>query len=79
MYGPRDRGLLSVFQSVARGWKPLIGAQPKHYSWAYGADVADALVALGRHSGTVGRTYYACHPEVTTLESFLGIVGYRET
>ena len=71
VYGPRDRGLLSLFQTVAKGVRPLLGAQPKHYSWVYGPDLADALVVLGRHPATVGRTYYACHPEVTTLEAFL--------
>lgn len=71
VYGPRDRGLLSLFQAVAKGLQPLLGAQPKHYSWVYGPDLADALVVLGRHPATVGRTYYACHPEVTTMAAFL--------
>jgi len=75
VYGPRDRGLLSLFQSVAKGLQPLLGTQPKHYSWVYGPDLADALVVLGRHPATVGRTYYACHPEVTTMEAFLDLVA----
>lgn len=75
VYGPRDRGLLSMFQTVAKGIRPLLGRQPKHYSWVYGPDLADALVVLGRHPATVGRTYYACHPEVTTMEAFLDAVA----
>jgi len=75
VYGPRDRGLLSVFQAVARGWKPLLGPQPKRYSWVFGPDLADALVTLGRHPATRGGTYYACHPEVVTLEAFLGTLS----
>ena len=75
VYGPRDRGLLSLFQTVARGLQPLLGRQPKHYSWVYGPDLADALVVLGRHPATVGRSYYACHPEVTTMEAFVDTVA----
>ena len=57
------------------GWKPLLGPQPKWYSWVFGPDLADALVTLGRHPATRGGTYYACHPEVVTLESFLETVA----
>jgi nucleoside-diphosphate-sugar epimerase len=73
VYGPRDRGLLQVFQAAARGWKPLLGPQPKRYSWVYGDDLAEALVVLGRAPAAVGRTYFAAHPEVTTLEHFLDL------
>jgi dihydroflavonol-4-reductase len=73
VYGPRDRGLLQVFQAAARGLKPLLGPQPKRYSWVYGDDLAEALVVLGRAPAAVGRTYFAAHPEVTTLEDFLDL------
>jgi nucleoside-diphosphate-sugar epimerase len=75
VYGPWDRGLLSMFQAVAKGFVPLLGAQPKHFSWVFGPDLADALVALGRHPATRRRTYYACHDEITTLEAFVDLAS----
>ena len=75
VYGPRDRGLLSVFQSVARGWKPLLGRQPKRYSWIYAEDLAEALVVLGRSPATAGKTYLATHPEIVEMETFLDLVA----
>ena len=71
VYGPRDRGLLSVFQAVAKGLRPLLGREPKSYSWIYGPDLAQALVVLGRHPATVGRTYFVSHAEATPMETFL--------
>ena len=71
VYGPRDRGLLSVFQSVARGLRPVLGRRPKSYSWVYGPDLARALVVLGRHPSTVGRTYFAGHDVASPMEEFL--------
>jgi nucleoside-diphosphate-sugar epimerase len=71
VYGPRDRGLLSVFQAVAKGLRPLLGRRPKSYSWIYGPDLAEALVTLGRHPATVGRTYFATHEIATPMETFL--------
>ncbi len=73
VYGPRDRGLLSVFQALARGIRPLLGPQPKTYSWVHGADLADALVTLGRHPRALGRVWFAAHPEAGTLERFLDL------
>jgi nucleoside-diphosphate-sugar epimerase len=75
VYGPRDRGMLSVFRLAARGLAPLVGTQPRSLSWVYGPDLADALVVLGRSPATLGRTYFAAHPEVTTMEGFLDVVS----
>lgn len=73
VYGPRDRGLLSVFQALSKGIRPLLGPQPKTYSWVHGADLADALVRIGRHPGALGRAWFAAHEETATLERFLDL------
>ena len=73
VYGPRDRGLLSVFQTLSKGVRPLLGPQPKTYSWVHGADLADALVTLGRHPDALGRAWFAAHEETATLERFLDL------
>lgn len=73
VYGPRDRGLLSVFQTLSKGVRPLLGPQPKTYSWVHGADLADALVVLGRHPEAAGRVWFAAHERTATLEQFLDL------
>ncbi len=73
VYGPRDRGLLSVFQALSKGFRPLLGAQPKVYSWVFGPDLADALLHVGRHPEALGRVWFAAHPEPATLERFLDL------
>jgi len=75
VYGPRDRGLLSVFQAVARGVRPRLGRGVKHYSWVYGPDLATGLVELGRHPATVGKTYFAAHPVATPMDRFLDLAA----
>jgi nucleoside-diphosphate-sugar epimerase len=75
VYGPRDRALLPIFRTVARGVVPLLGPQPKVYSWVYGEDVAEAMVALARCEATLGRAYFVAHPEPATMETFLGTVA----
>lgn len=73
VYGPRDRGLLSVFQALSKGVRPLLGPQPKTYSWVHGADLADALVRIGRHPAALGRAWFAAHAQAATLEQFLDL------
>jgi nucleoside-diphosphate-sugar epimerase len=75
VYGPRDRGLLPVFRTVARGVLPMLGQQPKLYSWAYGEDVGEAMVALARSERAEGGTYFVAHPEPATMEEFLTVVA----
>jgi dihydroflavonol-4-reductase len=75
VYGPRDRGLLSVFQGVGWGLHVFPGAQPKRYSWVYAEDLAEALVVLGRHPATRHRTYFACHEEVADLSTVLSLAA----
>ena len=73
VYGPRDRGLLAVFQAAARGLKPVLGRRARRYSWVYGADLAEALVVLGRSRATAGKTYFAGHTEVADLGTFVDL------
>jgi nucleoside-diphosphate-sugar epimerase len=71
VYGPRDRGLLPVFRAVSRGVRPLLGRAGKRYSWVYAPELAEALVRMGRSDRTLGRTYFAGHPEAATAEAFV--------
>ena len=75
VYGPRDREVLKVFRLARLGLAPVFGDGSQQLSAIHGADLANALVAAGTAEGTVGRIYYACHPEVATSAGFVRAVG----
>jgi dihydroflavonol-4-reductase len=75
VYGPRDAEFLTLFQAAARGWALVPGRPDKRYSLIHGADLARALLAAARTTRTIGKTYFAAHPEVVTLD---GVVSAAE-
>jgi nucleoside-diphosphate-sugar epimerase len=81
VYGPRDREVLKVFRMARLGIAPVFGDGSQQLSAVHGADLANALVAAGTAAATVGKIYYACHPEVATSAGFVraiaGAMGRR--
>lgn len=75
VYGPRDVEVLKLFRLARLGIAPLVGDGTQELSVVHAADLADALVAAGTGAGTVGRTYYACHPEIFTGEAIVREIG----
>ena len=75
VYGPRDREVLKVFRLARLGVAPVFGDGSQQLSAVHGADLANALVAAGTAASTVGKIYYACHPEVATSAGFVRAVG----
>ena len=75
VYGPRDTEVLKVFRIARLGVAPVFGDGSQELSAIYGPDLAEALVAAATSERTVGRTYYACHPEVFTSAGFVRAVG----
>ena len=75
VYGPRDQEVLKVFRLARLGVAPVFGDGTQELSAVHGADLADALVAAGTTAAAVGRTYYACHPEVFTGAEMALAVG----
>ena len=75
VYGPRDREVLKVFRLARLGVAPVFGTGGQELSAVYGPDLADALVAAGVSEPTVGRIYYACHPETFTSGDFVRAIG----
>jgi nucleoside-diphosphate-sugar epimerase len=71
VYGPRDAEVLKVFRLVRTGVAPVFGDGAQELSAVYGPDLALALVAAATAEGTVGRIYYACHPERFRSEAFV--------
>ena len=75
VYGPRDREVLKVFRMARLGVAPVFGDGSQQLSAVHAADLANALVAAGTAASTVGKIYYACHPEVATSAEFVRAVG----
>lgn len=75
VYGPRDQEVLKVFRLVRLGVAPVLGDGSQELSAVHGADLAEALVAAGTSTATIGRAYYACHPEVFTGAELARAVG----
>jgi nucleoside-diphosphate-sugar epimerase len=75
VYGPRDQEVLKVFRLARLGLAPVLGDGTQELSAVHGADLADALIAAGTSRATVGRAYYACHPEIFTGAEMARAVG----
>jgi len=75
VYGERDRETLRIFRLAQAGWGPVIGDGTQELSVVYAGDLAGALIAAATATGTVGRVYYAAHPDVTTSAALVGAVG----
>ena len=75
VYGPRDHEVLKVFRIARWGVAPVFGDGSQQLSAVHGADLAEALVAVGLCDTTIGRTYYPCHPEVVTSAGLVRAIG----
>jgi nucleoside-diphosphate-sugar epimerase len=75
VYGPRDREVLKVFQTIRWGIAPVFGNGTQELSAVHAADLAQALVAAGTSAAVVGHYYYACHPEVFTSGAFVRAIA----
>ena len=75
VYGPRDQEVLKVFRIARWGVAPVFGDGSQELSAVHGADLAEALIAAGLSDATVGKTYYACHPEVVTSAGLVRAIG----
>jgi nucleoside-diphosphate-sugar epimerase len=75
VYGPRDREVLKVFRMARWGVAPVFGDGSQELSAVHGADLAEALIAAGTATGTTGKVYYPCHPEVVTSAAFVHAVS----
>jgi nucleoside-diphosphate-sugar epimerase len=75
VYGPRDREILKVFRLARLRIAPVFGDGTQELSAVHATDLAEALVAVGTTTATVGGTYAACHPEVFTIAEFGNAVG----
>jgi nucleoside-diphosphate-sugar epimerase len=75
VYGPRDTEVLKVFRIARTGLIPVFGDGTQELSAVYGPDLAEALIAAAESDAALGKTYYACHPELFSSMEFVRAVG----
>ena len=75
VYGEGDRATLDIFRLANRGLVPLFGDGSQELSLVYVGDVIAALLAVVATERTVGRVYFAAHPEITTARDLALAVG----
>lgn len=75
VYGERDTETLKLFRLAKTGVSAVFGDGEQELSVIYAGDLAQALIAAGTHATAIGRTYYACHPEVHTSRSLVLAIG----
>src|SRR4029077_1908194 len=71
VYGERDTETLKLFRLARFGIGAVFGDGRQELSVIYAGDLAQALIAAGTHPAALGRTYYACHPEIHTSRSLV--------
>lgn len=69
IYGEWDRALFKLFVLARRGLVPVVGDGSQELSLVHGADIARALLAVVATDSTVGRVYFAAHPEIATARA----------
>jgi nucleoside-diphosphate-sugar epimerase len=63
VYGPRDTGMLSIFQSIARGIVVEISGGPRFFSAIYVRDLVAGLLTAARHPKAPGHDYFLSFAE----------------
>jgi nucleoside-diphosphate-sugar epimerase len=69
VYGPADRGLLSLFRAAARGWIP-VPAGSSRIQVAYAPQAALAIARAAARPDLSGRIGFLCDPEPVTVRDF---------
>lgn len=75
VYGPGDPEVLKLFRVVRTGVAPLFGDGTQELSAVFGPDLAAALLHAAASDAAIGRTYYACHPEIVSSRALVDLVA----
>jgi nucleoside-diphosphate-sugar epimerase len=76
VYGPRDVGILTFFQTINKGLEPLIGFHEKKASLIHSTDLINGIVLAGENEKAVRTTYFISSERAYTW-SELGILASR--
>ena len=75
VYGPRDRDVLQMLRTVARGWMARIGSAPRLFSHIYVGDLVDGIIAAADIPNG-GQLFYLAHATPVSWDEF-GSVAAR--
>jgi nucleoside-diphosphate-sugar epimerase len=75
VYGPRERGVLTLFRLIRRGVALTVGSWDREVSLVHVGDLVRALLAAADSARAVNRTYCIAHPEPVTWRAFALAVG----
>jgi nucleoside-diphosphate-sugar epimerase len=70
VYGPRDRDVLQLLKSIAKGVVMEISGGERRFSGIYVKDLCDGLLAAARTPAGRGRTYFLAHPRPLSWTGF---------
>lgn len=72
VYGPRDRDVLQMLRTVARGWMAKIGAAPRRFSYIYVGDLVGGLIAVAdcASAGAGGQVFYLANAAPVSWDEF---------
>ncbi|MEK7401013.1 MAG: NAD-dependent epimerase/dehydratase family protein [Gemmatimonadota bacterium] len=70
VFGPWDRGFLSLFRLAQRGWLIYPGIQRHEMSLLHVDDVVDGLMNASREQAAIGRTYFLASDSPVTWGEF---------
>jgi nucleoside-diphosphate-sugar epimerase len=78
VYGPRDRGFLSVFRMARRGLFLYAAPPSTAFTFVYVDDLVDALLRAAADDRAIGETFFVGNPEPVTTENFLRTIAEAE-
>jgi nucleoside-diphosphate-sugar epimerase len=70
VYGPRDRDVLQMLRTIAKGWMAQIGAAPRRFSHIYVGDLVDGLIAAADSNDAGGELFYLADATPVSWEEF---------
>lgn len=74
VYGPRDKAILAVFQSVKLGIGTLMGFNDKYVSLVHSSDLSRGIVEASLSENTISKTYFISSKEFYTWKQIIGII-----
>jgi len=75
VYGPREKGVLTLFRMIKHGVALTVGGWDREVSMLYVRDAVQGLLEAGDTPRAAGRTYCVAHPEPVTWRSVADAIG----
>jgi len=64
VYGPRDTGILTFFQTVKKGIKPQMGFAEKFISLVHVTDLVNGIILAGESEQSAGQIYFIANDQI---------------